>query len=178
VPAADPRGLVSTILVLCRWLQVLLIGLWAGGMLAVGLLVAPHALAYFHTRVMAGQFLGPLFVMLIKGGIACGAAYLALLFVHDNLWRRYHRTAAGDFLLFLKFVIAAAFVGAGCYLLLRVWPAMDQYQHAAHVVAGAFTGGAGRAFDYWHKLFERVSQDMTAGGFVLILLTLMSRRRR
>jgi hypothetical protein len=164
--------------VLCRWLQSLSIALWMGAILCLGMIVAPYAVTYFNSRVDAGKFLGPLFYKLTLGGVICGVVYVLLLLVHDSLWKRYHPTAVGGILTFLRFVLAVGMVGASAYLLIRAYPAMEQYQKVAQVVNGAFTGGAGRAFDYWHALYKTITSSVFGAGLALLLLTHMSHKRR
>lgn len=174
----DPRGLASGILVLCRWLQNLSMGLWLGIMLLIARM-GPYALHYFHdNRVDSGKFLGPLVAEWTKAGVVVGILYLILMLIHDSLWRRYHATTAGEVLVFLKFMLAAGIIAGCSYLLLQAMPAMDHLRQGAQVVNGALAGDAGKSFDRWHKIYEQLSAAMFLGGAGLMLLTQMARRRR
>ena len=174
----DPRGLASSIMVLCRWIQNVSIGVWAGAILGTGMLVAPAAQEFFKSRVQAGQFLGPVFVNVTKLGIAAGILYMLMMFAHDSLWKRYHPTTTGDLLSFLRFVLAAGMVGASAYLLLRAWPRMQVLEHVATVVGGSLSGPHGHAFDWWHQLFEKITRGIFGGCLALMLLSQMARRRK
>ncbi|HET6383573.1 MAG TPA: DUF4149 domain-containing protein [Armatimonadota bacterium] len=174
----DPRGLASTILVLSRWLQNLVIGVWLGAILTVGVIVATVAVSVMKTPVAAGTIIGPAVNDVTKLGGICGVIYLVMLLIHDPLWKKYHPTVSNALLSFLKTVLAAAMVGASGYLLYRVGPQMTHYLTVAHVVNGHLTGVAGRAFDWWHKLYVQVTQGIFGGGLLLLLLTQMSGRKR
>ncbi|MDQ2731548.1 MAG: hypothetical protein M3Y56_07810 [Armatimonadota bacterium] len=174
----DPPGLASGMLVFCRWLQNLSIGLWLGIMLLIARL-GPYALHYFHeNRVDSGKFLGPLVAEWTKAGVVVGILYLVLMLIHDSLWRRYHATTAGEVLVFFKFILCAAIIGCCSYLLLQALPVMDHLRATATVVNGAMTGDGGKSFDHWHKIYEQLSGGMFLGGAALMLLSQLSRKRR
>ena len=182
-PVALPRttpqmpGLASAILVICQWLQNVAIGAWVGAILVLGILVAPHTVQAFKTPVASGQFLGPVMRIVTEAGGACALLYLVLLMVHDALLRRFHSNAANLLLSLLKTLLSAGMVATFGYLLYRVNGRMDHYLEVAKVVNGHLLGGPGRAFDYWHKLYEQIVQGLVGAGLLLMLLTQMSRRR-
>jgi uncharacterized membrane protein len=68
-----------------RFLEVLALGLWLGGMVFFAFVVAPAAFAVLPTRQQAGDLVAWVLPRLHFLGFVCGVAYLAGLFAEQRL---------------------------------------------------------------------------------------------
>ena len=59
-----------------RFVQILALGIWLGGIVFLSFAVAPHAFAMLASRHQAGAIVGMALARLHFMGLACGVAYL------------------------------------------------------------------------------------------------------
>ena len=146
--------------VLARWLHTVALGLWLGGLVAIGALVAPTAFHVTRTlpafagnaplqNAVAGAIVGGSLHLFTNLCYVCGVLLLlsnALLLSHAN--RRWVSAC---------FLTAAALLATALYLGLSLTPALDVAQRVGDLIT----------FDRLHHQYESVS---SLGQMPLLLL--------
>jgi hypothetical protein len=145
------------LLILGHWLHALAFATWFGGILAIGVFVAPSA---FHTdRQFAGTVIGESLQKLnlasfVCAGIMLGTTWLEARECADRARR----------LLFVRAVLIAAALAMGLYLAIRLFPLMLHLRSAGQMTD----------FDRLHALYEAVTQVqfwlLAAGGLITAFL--------
>jgi hypothetical protein len=148
--------------VVSRWVRTVGLGIWIGGMVMIGAIVAP--VAFHHAgmnRIHAGEFVGLCLSRFNAASYVAGA----LLILAEIAEARFALSAATRErrLRTLRFGCAAGLLGIAVYLGMDLMPAM-----LAEKAAGRMA-----EFDAGHHLYEAASQVQLLLAFASALLTAM-----
>ncbi len=136
--------------VIARWLQLVSLALWLGGLVAIGALVAPVTAHFIHSHPVLAVHPGGKTALLtaIVGGslrafnplcFACGAL---LLLAQALLW-----PVSARRLSLVGIILTLALLGSVVYQGLSLFPAMDAAQAAGRLPL----------FDALHRRYEAIS---------------------
>ena len=143
-----------------RWLQLLAILVWVGGITFFAFVLAPTAFRVLPSVHLAGAVVGASLRGLNGLGLGCGAVFLIVTAV---MFRRADMRLKGRYE--MQFLLAGVMVLATAYLQFNILPAMDQDRILAggDVSAVAPNHPARVHFDKLHIRSERVE------GAILLL---------
>jgi len=155
---------------LLRFMQLLSMSIWVGGLAFFAFVLAPTAFAVLPSIHEAGLMVGSALKVFDTVELVCGAVFLATTAL---MFRRAPMRIRGRYE--LEFLLAAVMIVATGYLTWNVIPAMDQDQRQAggDVNAVERTNPARIHFDKLHVRSERVAGTVLLLG--LGVLFLMSR---
>jgi len=155
---------------LLRFMQLLSMSIWVGGLAFFAFVLAPTAFAVLPSIHEAGLMVGSALKVFDTVELVCGAVFLATTAL---MFRRAPMRIRGRYE--LEFLLAAVMIVATGYLTWNVIPAMDQDQRQAggDVNAVEPTNPARIHFDKLHVRSERVAGTVLLLG--LGVLFLMSR---
>jgi uncharacterized membrane protein len=153
-----------------RFMQLLAMSIWVGGLAFFAFVLAPTAFTVLPSIHEAGLMVGSALKLFDKVELVCGAVFLAttaLMFKQATMRIRGRYE--------LEFLLAVVMIVATGYLTWNVIPAMDQDQRQAggDVNAVEPTNPARIHFDKLHARSERVAGTVLLLG--LGVLFLMSR---
>ena len=178
-PAAQPlsqtiqpmsRTMPNALPVFARWLHTIAFGLWLGGLLAIGALVAPEAFAIVRLNPATDN---PALQAQIAGGIVggslrhfnflCDGCGALMLVANALLWPRLSR--AGRTWAASVLLVTVVLLGTSLYQGFGLFPAMDAAQ----------AQGNKALFDGLHLRYERLSTQLQFP--LLLVLALLSALR-
>jgi uncharacterized membrane protein len=148
-----------------RYLQLLAITVWVGGLVFFAFILAPTAFGVLPTIHLAGSIVGECLKHFDLLALVCGAIFLA---VTAELYRRAPNRIRGRYE--AEFLLAGAMLLATAYLHWNIIPAMDADQLTANGDINSLpaTNPAHTHFDKLHKRSERV-----AGGVLFVGLAVL-----
>jgi len=153
-----------------RFLQLLAMAVWVGGLAFFAFVLAPTAFGVLPTVHLAGSIVGACLKVFDVVELGCGAVFLVAT---AELFRRAANRIRGRYE--MEFVLAGVMVLATAYLQYNIIPAMDrdQLQAGGDVNSVATANPARVDFDKLHVRSERVAGTVLFLG--LGVLFLMSR---
>jgi uncharacterized membrane protein len=152
-----------------RYVYVLALAVWLGGMLVLGALVAPMTFELLQAsagdtgRALAGQTFGAILSRFYNLAYACGALLVVTLTLMALLGPRPTGFA-------VRLIIAAAMLGAALYAGFVVLGDMDRIQQEVGVLPSRLAVEDARRvrFETLHQLSTRLMLANIAGGLVLL----------
>lgn len=151
---------------LLRFLQLLTIVFWVGGLLFFAFMLAPTAFHVLPVR-QAGLVVGSVLRIFHPVALVCGIVFLIVTFLR---YRRTPVTIRGQNK--VQLLLAGLMVLLTAYLQLSVLPAMerDQKQAGGDVNAVAVDDHSRRDFDRLHEESERLESVVLLFGLAIVFL--------
>jgi uncharacterized membrane protein len=155
-----------------RFLQLLAMVVWVGGLVFFAFVLAPTAFATFPSVHEAGLIVGASLRVFDLVGIVCGVVFMIATGV---LFARAPMRIRGRYE--MQFLLAAVMVLATAYIHLNILPAMDRDRDrvAGDITSVPTTHPARVHFDTLHKRSERVEGAVLFIGLAVVFL--MSREQ-
>jgi hypothetical protein len=152
-----------------RYLYVLALVVWLGGMVVLGAIVAPTTFQVLQLqaadggRALAGELFGAMLARFQYVAYACGASIVITLALMALLGPRPTGFA-------VRLVVAAAMLGVALYAGLAVLTEIDGIRHALATLPSRLPAGDLRRvrFDALHQLSTRLMMANVAGALVLL----------
>jgi len=149
------------------WLQCLGVGVWVGGLLTIGAVVAPHAFRVLPSNLQAGAVVGG---SLERFHLVAGICWVFTL-AGSLLADRLH--PASRPLLLARLALLLLLGGVLAYQARILTPRMDAIQTQAEVdETGRLTGPQAEEFDTLHRTYTRWTQALVWGGLLYLFLTI------
>jgi len=149
-----------------RYLQLLTLTIWVGGLTFFAFILAPTAFAVLPTIHLAGSVVGECLKRFDLVALVSGAIFLA---VTAELYRRATNRIRGRYE--AEFLLAGAMLLATAYLHWNIIPAMDADQLTANGDINSLpaTNPAHLHFDKLHKRSENIAGGVLLVGLVVLL---------
>ena len=153
-----------------RYLYVLALALWLGGMALAGLIVAPTIFSVLGSwdpstgRVLAGDVFGQILRRVYLGGIVAGAVMLVALILQRIVGPRPKGTG-------VRVAIVAVMVGMTAYASARLQPRIEtlQRQAAGPMIQLPAEDPRRAEFDRLHSLSTTLMSLTMLGGLALLV---------
>ncbi len=146
-----------------RFLRLLSLVLWIGGIAFFAFVVAPVAFGRLPSAHEAGLVVGGTVRVLHLLGLGCGAVFLIVTFAGA-------RRTAGRRVLLVECALVAGMMLLTGYSQISVLPAMEAYRATAggDIDAADTTDASRLQFERLHKLSERLEGAVLFGGIALL----------
>ena len=152
---------------LLRWLQLLAMVVWVGGLCFFAFVLAPTAFRVLPSIHLAGLIVGQTLRVFDVVGLACGGLFLASTAL---MFQRAVMRVRGRYE--MEFLLAAIMVAATAYIHWNILPSMDADQaHAGGDIASMPETNAARIhFDKLHHRSENVEGAVLFMGLGVVFL--------